>query len=574
MRRRLPRLVPVLLVAAALAIGLTPAPAHAPASASASASTTSALPTLRSPTFGGANVSGPPAVSGPITSRGGPYLYDREGRIVFFHGVNAVYKHPPYVLYADPGKPWNFSVADASLMARLGFNVVRLGITWSGLEPGTAPANDPAICGPGKPADPHQFNQAVFDRYVNRVRETVALLGRFHIYTILDMHQDVYNRMFDGEGAPNWAVCTNGLPNVDRPGRWSLEYGTPAAGAAFAHFWRNDVRGDLQGEYDRVWGDLARAFRGNQWILGYDLFNEPFSRSLVLFGDEHFDAQLECFYTGRSNIGAPLHNAPALMCPPADPARGVVPTVLAGDPVHLIFDEPDNYGSRGYPTYLGPMNLRNLVYSVHIYCGARSPVTGNPTDLALCAAQDAHSLGVRSEDRSEMASGPQPGGPAWLVTEFGATKNSALLATITDRMDAQQVGWAYWAWKYYGDPTGSKAESLVMADGRLRSTASVLSRAYPEAVAGIPLSFGYSASSGTFHLVYVPNHRVHAPTVVFVPTEIRYPHGYCARVSGARVASAEGSDLLQMENAASGHRVTVTVTPGDCTTERKTSAGT
>ena len=63
-----------------------------------------ALPTLRSPTFSGANVSGTAAVSGPITAPGGPYLYDRQGRIVFFHGVNAVYKHPPYVLYADPGE--------------------------------------------------------------------------------------------------------------------------------------------------------------------------------------------------------------------------------------------------------------------------------------------------------------------------------------------------------------------------------------------------------------------------------------------------------------------------------------
>ena len=561
MRRRLPRLVPtLLLVAAALAIGATPG--------NGSAATVSALPTLRSPTFSGANVSGTAAVSGPITAPGGPYLYDRQGRIVFFHGVNAVYKHPPYELYADPGKPWNFSVADASLMARLGFNVVRLGVTWSGLEPGTAKANDPAICDPGRPADPHQFNQAVFDRYVNRVRETVALLGRFHIYTILDMHQDVYNQMFDGEGAPDWAVCTNGLPNVDRPGRWSLEYGTAAAGAAFTHFWRNNVRGDLQGEYDRVWGDLAHAFRGNTWVLGYDPFNEPFSRSLVRFGDAHFDAQLECFYTGKRHIGVALHDAPALRCPSADPANGVIPTILASDPTHLVLDEPDNYASRGYPTYLGPMNLRNLVFNVHLYCGARSPVTGNPTDLALCAAQDAHSLGVRAEDRSEMASGPQPGGPAWLVTEFGATKSAALLASITDLMDAQQVGWVYWAWKYYGDPTGSKAESLVMADGRLRSTARVLSRAYPEAVAGVPLSFGYSPASGVFHLAYVPDHRIHAPTVVFVPTELRYPHGYCARVSGARVASAPGSDLLEVDNARSGHRVTVTVTPGDCTTER------
>ena len=71
---------------------------------------------------------------------------------MFIHGVNAVYKHPPYELYPDPGKPWNFSAADASLMARLGFNVVRLGMTWSGLEPGTAPANDPAICTPGHSA--------------------------------------------------------------------------------------------------------------------------------------------------------------------------------------------------------------------------------------------------------------------------------------------------------------------------------------------------------------------------------------------------------------------------------------
>ena len=56
-------------------------------------------------------------------------------------------------------------------MARLGFNVVRLGMTWSGLEPGTAPANDPAICGRGTPTNPHQFNQAVFDRYVHRLRD-------------------------------------------------------------------------------------------------------------------------------------------------------------------------------------------------------------------------------------------------------------------------------------------------------------------------------------------------------------------------------------------------------------------
>ncbi len=562
MRRRsgsslLAVLLSVLGGAAATQVGVGPA-------TRAAAASVTALPSMSSPPFTAPSDSGTATVSGRIRAPGGPYLYDSEGRVVFFHGVDAVYKNAPYELYPDRGKPWNFSAADASLMARLGFNVVRLGMTWSGLEPGTAPANDPAICEDGKATNPHQFNQAVLNRYVARLTRTVDLLGRFHIYTILDMHQDVYNQMFEGEGAPRWAVCTDGVPSTDPPGRWSLEYATKAAGIAFHHFWDNNVRGDLQGQYDQVWGEVAHAFRGNPWILGYDPFNEPFSTSLIRIGDEHFDSQLECFYTGTAHLGAPSHGAPLLRCPAQDPTRGVVPTILANDPRHLIFDEPDNYASRGLPTYLGPMDLPNLVYNVHIYCGARSPVTGNPTDTAACAAQDGHSLGVRASDRPEMASAVQSKGPAWLVTEFGASSDPALLASITGAMDAQQVGWVYWAWKYYADPTGSAAESLVMANGHLRSTARVLSRSYPQAVAGTPLSFSFSPSTDQFDMAYAPNHRIHAPTLIYVPTQLHYPHGYCARTSGARVTSPRGSDLLMVANARSGRRVTVVVTPGSC----------
>jgi endoglycosylceramidase len=522
------------------------------------------LSKLASPTFTAPGDRSSATVSGRISAPGGPYLYDSRGRVVFFHGVDAVYKYAPYELYPDPKKPWNFSAADALLMARLGFNVVRLGMTWSGLEPGTAPANDPAICKPAAPTNSGQFNQAVLNRYVARLTKTVDLLGRFHIYTILDMHQDVYNEIFEGEGAPDWAVCTNGVPSVDPPGRWSLEYGTKAAGIAFSHFWHNNAQGDLQGQYDQVWGDVAQAFKGNHWVLGYDPFNEPFSTSLIRLGDGHFDSQLECFYTGTAHVGAPSHGAPALRCPKADPAQGVVPTILANDPTHLIFDEPDNYASRGLPTYIGPMDFPNLVFNVHIYCGARSPVTGNPTDIAACAAQEERSLGVRASDRPEMASPAQPNGPAWVVTEFGATSDPHLLAPITAALDAQQVSWIYWAWKYYGDPTGSADESLVKANGHLRSTAYVLSRAYPQAVAGTPLRFSFSPETDVFDMAYLPNHRIHAPTLIFVPTEVHYRHGYCARTTGASVTSARGSDLLQVRNNRTGGRVTVEVTPGRC----------
>jgi endoglycosylceramidase len=555
------------VVAVGLLVVLGGVAADAPPPARASGAAEGSLASLSTGPGGVPGLSRATSVAGTIFAPGGPFLYDKRGRVVFFHGVNVVYKHPPFEVYPDPGKPWNFDAADASLIARLGFNVVRLGMTWAGLEPGTASANDPAICGRGAPSNPGQLNQAVLDRYLERLRTTVDLLGRYHVYTLLDMHQDVYNQMFEGEGAPNWAVCTDGVPSVDPPGRWSLEYGTAAADIAFHHFWTNDVVGDLQGQYDLVWGEVARFFRGNPWVLGYDPFNEPFSPSLIRFGDAHFDAELECFYTGTAHVGALIHGAPAIRCPRDDPADGVIPTILSNDPHHLIFVEPDIYASRGYPTYLGPMDFPNLVFNVHIYCGARSPVTGNPTNISTCAAEDARSLAHRTKDRPLMASPAQPGGPAWFVSEFGATSSTALVKAFTHQADDRLVGWAYWSWKYYDDPTGSSREALVMSNGRLRSTARVLSQTYPEAIAGTPVSMSFAATTGAFHLLYRPDHGVRAPTLVFVPVRLHYPHGYCVRAAGATVISGPGSELLEAVNHRSAHSVSITITRGACTDE-------
>jgi endoglycosylceramidase len=538
-------------------------------SACGTTKTTVDLPNLSSPVRYPPSIQAGSGLEGPISSPGGPYLYDQAGRVVFFHGVNAVYKLPPFELYPDPGKPWNFDVADASLIARLGFNVVRLGMTWKGLEPGRAQANDPAICTRGVPHDPGQFNQTVLDGYLAKLSKTVDLLGRFHIYTLLDMHQDVYNEAFDGEGAPNWAVCTDGVASVDPPGRWSKNYATAAAGIAYRHFWNNDVIGDLQGEYDRVWAAAASYFRSSPWVLGYDPFNEPFSTSLVTRGDEQFDGQLQCFYTGRSFIGPPSHGAPAITCPAADPAAGVLPQILAADPTHLVFYEPDIYARHGSTNFVGPMNFPNLVFNVHVYCSYRSGRTGNPTNVSVCTSQETRALTARSEDRTDLRSPSQPLGPAWFVSEFGASSSASLLEELTGQEDRFMVGWSYWSWKFYDDPTGSADEALVTADGRLRSTANVLSRAYPEAIAGRPTSISFDPTNGDFRLRYVPDHSVHAPTLIFVPTEIHYPSGYCPQVAGGTVQSKKNAELLEVENAHTGLAVSVSISPGPCRRSRQ-----
>jgi endoglycosylceramidase len=503
-------------------------------------------------------------LSGTIRAPGGPFLFDRYGRVVILHGVDVVYKHPPYEVYPDPGKPWNFDAADARRIARLGFDVVRLGIMWAGLEPGTAPANDPAICRNGPPGDPHQFDAAVLHRYLVHVRQTVDLLGRYHVYTLLDMHQDVYNQMFEGEGEPDWAVCTDGVRSVDPPGRWSLEYATRAAGIAYHHFWTNDVVGDLQGQYDMVWRKVAAFFANDPWVVGYDPFNEPFSTSVLRRGGEHFDGQLECFYTGTAHVGAPLPGAPPIRCPVDDPKVGVIPTILRADRHHLVFFEPDVYSSRGFPSYLGPMDFERLVYNFHVYCPDRNPVTGNPTDVRSCALHSALSILRHSAERSHLASRAEPGGPAWFASEWGASSDVALLGRVADYFDDELLGWAYWSWKYYDDPTGSRDEALVRADGRLRPTVEVLSRTYAEAIAGTPLAMSFDPSNGSFALRYRADRRVHAPTIVEVPTAVHYPHGYCARVTGGRVVSPRGSQHLEVVDAPRARVVTVRVSAGRC----------
>ena len=179
-----------------------------------------------------------------------------------------------------------------------------------------------------------------------------------------------------------------------------------------SHFWTNDVVGNLQGEYDRVWAQVAGYFTSNPWILGYDPFNEPFSKSLVTHGDEQFDRQLECFYTGTAMIGRPAARGTPDHLPANDPAAGVIPQIQAADPSHLVFYEPDIFGSRGRPNFVGPMAFPNLVFNVHVYCSYRSGKTGNPTDITACADQGVRTLNrARSASRGELASAYQPKGP-------------------------------------------------------------------------------------------------------------------------------------------------------------------
>jgi endoglycosylceramidase len=503
-----------------------------------------------------------------LSSPGGPYLYDSDGRVVILHGVNVVYKHPPYIAYPDPGQPWDFSVKDAEKMQSLGFNVVRLGIEWQALEPGSGGPNQPGICTPGAPGKPTEFNRAVALRYLSHVAATVKLLARFGIYTLLDMHQDVYNQNFRGEGAPNWAVCTDNVPIVPLGGRWSNNYSNPTLQTAVQHFWANDVVGNLQGNFDLAWATVANYFKDTSWVIGYDPFNEPFSTETQVASDSTFTGQLECFYTGRAHTGYLANGATPLACPSTVPENGVVPTIEAIDHRHLVFVEPDIYWVTGgnIPSQLGPMPFPRLVFNFHVYCGDRSPVTGNPTNLLACLQSEETTAAEQDITRLSMSSPDQPSGPAIFLSEFGASTNVPLVGFDSEWAGLNEVSWIYWAWKYYDDPTGSSAEGLVKPSGTYSPVVTVLSRTYPQEVAGDPNSFLFNPFTGAFNLVFAPTLSTNNVTTVFVAASQHYPHGWCAAVKGGRITSQPGATHLTIKTVGHPSQVYVSVTSGACPT--------
>lgn len=496
-------------------------------------------------------------------------LEDRYGRVVLMHGVDLVYKVAPFEVVVRGRGPNVLTAHEARRMAQLGFDVVRLGIIWKGLEPGTAAIDTAAICTPGRPrpSGPGQFDASVFDRYLTRLDATVALLARYGIYSLIDMHQDVYNEVFGGEGAPDWAVCTDGIrprPQLNVPD-WSVNLQGPGVAQAYGHFWDNDVVGNLQGEFDSIWTRIAAHFRGDPWIVGYDPFNEPYAQGIPPYGDNTaFDAELQCFYVGRAHPGV-NQEGQAITCPPDDPSVGLIPRIEAADPGHLVFYEPDYTTDSTVPNHVGPMPFPRLVLNFHDYCFLHVPNGPEaPGFASVCGPLENKVFTERAAEGVRDATPEQPGGPGLFLSEFGATTDAADIGRVTADADAHLVGWMYWQWLHYDDPTGSHTSGLWPPGPQTPAQLEVLSRTEAQAVAGTPTAMSFVPTSGRFVLDYRADAAIREPTVIFVPVAVHYPHGYCARATGGRITSAPDATHLDVENSAGATDVAVSVRPGRC----------
>ena len=563
--------------------------------------------------------------NGFVQAPGGPFMTDSHGRKLQLRGFNLVAKCPadskpsaqpgtpciPRTSNADPVGDTNyflspsssdpdrrFTDADAARLAGLGFNFARVGIIWRGLEPGPASPpggnvpDNPTYCGahpantPFTPlaAAAEPFDQATIDAYLANIDSEVNLLAAHGIYSLIDMHQDAWGEVFnhaagttpwEGEGAPFWATCTAGLlPNVNTAssdGTWNAGYTHNAAMAdAYDHFWNNDVSANLQGEYLRAWQAVAQHYTGNPWVVGYDPYNEPYDTYLT--PTALFDARLQCFYGGAV--------AAATACSVgnvANPGPGFIPTVNAVDSQHLTFFEEPITTDFGQPLFiggpvLGKLPFDRLVVNFHVYglVGAfLGGALGTPGECATpdCAVNENLTMSQFDLGRS-LTSTNQPGGPAWLLSEWGAEDNPADLGNVANLADSSPisgtpVSWTYWAALQNHDPTGDPHERLLDSSRQLiQPKDQVIVRAYPRATAGTPTSRSqkYDTTTAAFDFAYAPDHAIAAPTEIVVPPP-RYGGGYKVTVSAAAVTSPCGANPVTLAADPQATAVTVHIEP-------------
>jgi endoglycosylceramidase len=163
-----------------------------------------------------------------------------------------------------------------------------------------------------------------------------------------------------------------------------------------------------------------------------------------------------------------------------------------------------------------------------------------------------------------------------LVTEFGATDDLPTLERVTGLADDHMVGWQEWHYCACDEPTSQAAPDVqaVVVDPKKpprgenlkRDKLKVLSRPYPQVVAGTPEEWKFDTEEHMFELAYKTKRASgkgrfrRGLTNVFIP-RLHFPDGYRVEVKGARVESRPDAKHLLLRGRRRADAVRVSVSP-------------
>ena len=224
-------------------------------------------------------------------------LYDEAGRELILHGAN-------FMAVEAAGLPIDYE----RMRDDWGFNVVRILITWSALEPEQGVYN--------------------YDYLPTLVDPQIQYAADAGVKVILDMHQYHWSSCCGGMGMPDWTCSDLG----EVPFEWLLQSGP---------FWSNEAYLDA---FVALWEYVAEYYAGDDRIIAYDLFNEPIAGLRTLP------------WTMDNQLLRPLYER-------------LIAGIRAVDPEHYLMIEPAMISVAGFPCVMDRIEADKLIYAPHLYPG-------------------------------------------------------------------------------------------------------------------------------------------------------------------------------------------------------------
>ncbi len=472
-------------------------------------------------------------------------MIDSAGREWLLRGVNARVQGVFDVSFSDGRQPLEpipaFDATDAAAMKKIGFNLLRLPIQWSALEP-----------------SPGQYDQA----YIDRIKAVVDICGAAGINVLVDMHQDAYSKEIGEDGAPAWAI-TPTPEKVNAGGELNLTAArlSPQTQKAFASFWKNEqVAGKgLQEHYIDAVSHVAAAVKDNPAVIGLDVFNEPWllhAQSLLKLQGQDPGLSVDMIYAFYGKA------IPAIQQAAPDKLVMFEPDVAKNDPPAI---PPGSTAQAPYTAAVPnpiPWPTAGTVYAPHFYIKAFfSPGDAaagypniSPTDPDISTSI------TNSMNEAKAFSAPL------LLGEFGFTPKAAQYAATLNAIytltNANAVSTAQWVWKENSQDSWGFYD-FTNGQPTLRETAAAATaQAYPQAISGRLKTAAYDTATSTL-TVDVVYKNTGQPHQIFVPTAYGFKNGFTATCAGKEIqpTSTDDSGWVTLKcGEKDGESYTMTVT--------------
>lgn len=479
----------------------------------------------------------------------GKRLVDEFGRERIFNGLNFVYKGVEKD--SDGVIRYKSDITEELLIAlkNKGMNIIRLGLTWAGIEPTMGEYNT---------------------EYLDGFKKILKMCEKHGMYVFIDWHQDLFSAFCSapGDGAPRWA-CTHTKKRQDPLFIWAEGYFfRKDIHRAFDDFWGN-VQIEGRGLRDRFCDMLTFTvdyLKDCKAVIGYDVFNEPFPgtpggkifRNLVKNGagtilfNKWVDRRGLIADAVKKDVMSMLSVAddPKVYHKIIDGAKDMLfefdtkryyPFLVAAaeairkiDKTGIIFSENCYYSNLGIPcsvpriVYKDGTREENHIFSPHGYdITVDTPLTNNASPHRVDFIFDEHK---RTQERMDV--------PV-LVGEWGGmvpgSEEYPALEHLIEKFDANK--WSQTYWHYFGDFENTEIMNVIC-------------RPLPVAVAGEIKKYSYDRKEKLFTLTYTGSSVIKAPTLIYLPSEpkkIYSTKAYKYKDNTLMVYAGKGECIVKVE---------------------------